>query len=275
MRERRLFAALWSAVDNHDGIEAIRKAHDLGITFFDTAELYGWGENERNVGRGPAPPGRGRDRVEVRVHTRRRFRQSPRPQSEIGRRQLQNLGVDHIDLYYQHRVDPDVPIEDVAGTVKEYINAGKVKYFGLSEAGPDPIRTAHAIQPVSVLQTEYSIFAREVETLFPVLEQPTIDLVPYSPLARAASSPAVSRLPICTTSPTHAAVATSRGGFLRTSPRTSGSPSAWRPLPPTRRFRLLSSLLPGCCSTVNTSCRSPVAATPTASQRTSPLSTST
>jgi aryl-alcohol dehydrogenase-like predicted oxidoreductase len=97
---------------------------------------------------------------------------------------LRYLGVDVIDVLYQHSVDPNVPIEDVAGTVKELIDAGKVRYFGLSEAGPQTIRRAHAVQPVSVLQTEYSLFERDVETLFPVLRELGIGFVPYSPLGR-------------------------------------------------------------------------------------------
>ncbi|MGP3920531.1 aldo/keto reductase [Nonomuraea sp. 10N515B] len=97
---------------------------------------------------------------------------------------LRYLGVDHIDVLYQHRVDPEVPIEDVAGTVKELIDAGKVKYFGLSEAGPQTIRRAHAVQPVSVLQTEFSLFERDVEQLFPVLRELGIGFVAYSPLGR-------------------------------------------------------------------------------------------
>jgi aryl-alcohol dehydrogenase-like predicted oxidoreductase len=97
---------------------------------------------------------------------------------------LRYLGVDHIDVFYQHRVDPEVPIEEVAGTVKELIDEGKVKYFGLSEAGPETIRTAHAVQPVSVLQTEYSLFERDAEQLFPTLDELGIGFVAYSPLGR-------------------------------------------------------------------------------------------
>jgi aryl-alcohol dehydrogenase-like predicted oxidoreductase len=97
---------------------------------------------------------------------------------------LRHLGVDHIDVLYQHRVDPEVPIEEVAGTVKELIDAGKVKYFGLSEAGPETIRRAHAVQPVSVLQTEYSLFERDVEQILPVLDELGIGFVAYSPLGR-------------------------------------------------------------------------------------------
>ncbi len=171
--------------DVDEGIAAIRRAHDLGVTFFDTAEMYGWGENEKVLGR--AVKGF-RDEVVLAS----KFGQTPegkrnsRPEHirEVITASLRNLGVDHIDLYYQHRVDPDVPIEEVAGTVKEFIDAGTVRYFGLSEAGPTTIRRAHAIQPVSVLQTEYSLFAREVEQLFPVLDELGIGLVPYSPLAR-------------------------------------------------------------------------------------------
>ncbi|MFI6367725.1 aldo/keto reductase [Nocardia sp. NPDC050630] len=103
---------------------------------------------------------------------------------EVVDNSLRNLGVDHIDVLYQHRVDPNVPIEDVAGTVKELIEAGKVTYFGLSEAGPQTIRRAHAVQPVSVLQTEYSLFERDVEQLFPTLEELAIGFVAYSPLGR-------------------------------------------------------------------------------------------
>jgi aryl-alcohol dehydrogenase-like predicted oxidoreductase len=103
---------------------------------------------------------------------------------EVVENSLRYLGVDHIDVLYQHRVDPGVPIEDVAGTVKEFVDAGKVKYFGLSEAGPDTIRRAHAVQPVSVLQTEYSLFERDVETIFPTLTELGIGFVPYSPLGR-------------------------------------------------------------------------------------------
>jgi len=98
---------------------------------------------------------------------------------------LRRMGTDHIDVLYQHRFDPNAPIEDVAGTVKELIDAGKVRFFGLSEAGEQTIRAAHAVQPMSVLQTEYSLFEREVEVLFPVLQELGIGFVPYSPLGRA------------------------------------------------------------------------------------------
>ena len=175
----------YGASDEREGVAAIQRAHDLGVTFFDTAELYGWGENERVVGR--AVTG---FRDDIVIATKfgfsRDFGQDSRPEHirEVVENSLRYLGVDHIDLLYQHRVDPKVPIEDVAGTVKEFIDAGKVTYFGLSEAGPETIRRAHAVQPVSVLQTEYSLFERDVESIFPTLTDLGIGFVPYSPLGR-------------------------------------------------------------------------------------------
>ncbi|GAA3455437.1 aldo/keto reductase [Dactylosporangium matsuzakiense] len=171
--------------DEQEGIATIRRAHELGVDFFDTAELYGWGENEKTVGRAVKD-----FRDEIVIATKfgftRDFGFDSRPEHirEVVDNSLRYLGVDHIDVLYQHRVDPTVPIEDVAGTVKEYIDAGKVKYFGLSEAGPETIRKAHAVQPVSVLQTEYSLFERDVEALLPTLSELGIGFVPYSPLGR-------------------------------------------------------------------------------------------
>ncbi|MGA6219389.1 aldo/keto reductase [Streptomyces umbrinus] len=172
------------------GIAAIRRAHDLGVTFFDTAELYGWGTGNNEVLLGKAV----RDfRDEVVLATKFGFARTEqglglnsRPDNirTVTDNSLRYLGVDQIDVLYQHRVDPDVPIEDVAGTVKELIDAGKVKYFGLSEAGSQTIRRAHAVQPVSVLQTEYSLFERDVEQLFPTLQELGIGFVAYSPLGR-------------------------------------------------------------------------------------------
>jgi len=171
--------------DEQEGIATIQKAHDLGVTHFDTAELYGWGENEKIVGRAVK-----QFRDEIVIATKfgftREYGNDSRPEHirEVLDNSLRYLGVDHVDVLYQHRVDPAVPIEDVAGTVKEFIDAGKVKFFGLSEAGPETIRKAHAIQPVSVLQTEYSLFERDVETIFPTLTELGIGFVPYSPLGR-------------------------------------------------------------------------------------------
>ncbi len=171
--------------DKDQGVAAIQRAHDLGVTFFDTAELYGWGENERVVGQAV------RDfRDDVVIATKfgftREYGTDSRPDHirEVVDNSLRYLGVDVIDVLYQHRVDPDVPIEDVAGTVAELVEAGKVKHFGLSEAGPDTLRRAHAVHPVTVLQTEYSLFERDAEALFPVLDELGVGFVPYSPLAR-------------------------------------------------------------------------------------------
>lgn len=178
--------------DVTEGIQAIQSAYSLGVTLFDTAELYGWGENEQILGRAVSG-----FRDEVVISTKfgltRDMGRDSRPEHirEVVDRSLRNLGMEHIDLLYQHRLDPDVPIEDVAGTVKELIDTGKVKYFGLSEAGANTIRRAHSVQPVSALQTEYSLFAREVEVLFPLLAELGIGLVPYSPLARGFLTAAV------------------------------------------------------------------------------------
>jgi aryl-alcohol dehydrogenase-like predicted oxidoreductase len=176
----------YGAGDAEGGAAAIQRAHDLGVTFFDTAEVYGWGENEKVLGAAVAS-----FREDVVIATKfgfmqPDFSQNSRPEHirQVVENSLRNLGTDYIDVLYQHRVDPNVPIEDVAGAVKELIEAGKVKYFGLSEAGANTIRAAHAVQPVSVLQTEYSLFEREVERLFPVLRELGIGFVPYSPLGR-------------------------------------------------------------------------------------------
>jgi aryl-alcohol dehydrogenase-like predicted oxidoreductase len=171
--------------DEQEGIATIQKAYDLGVMLFDTAELYGWGENEKIVGKAVAGF---RDDIVIasKFGFTRDYGQDSRPDHirEVLDNSLRYLGVDSIDVLYQHRVDPNVPIEDVAGTVKEFIDAGKVKYFGLSEAGPNTIRRAHAVQPVSVLQTEYSLFERDVESIFPTLTELGIGFVPYSPLGR-------------------------------------------------------------------------------------------
>ncbi|RFA08183.1 aldo/keto reductase [Subtercola boreus] len=167
------------------GKAAITAAFDSGVTLFDTAELYGWGENEKALGQAVAP-----FRDEVLIATKFGFTRDygfdSRPEHirEVVHNSLRFLGTDHIDVLYQHRFDPTVPIEDVAGAVKALIDAGDVTYFGLSEAGEETIRRAHAVHPVSVLQTEYSLFERDIEQLFPLLTELGIGLVPYSPLGR-------------------------------------------------------------------------------------------
>lgn len=171
--------------DVKESIATIQRAYELGVTLFDTAELYGWGENEKLIG---AAVKNFRDKVVIatKFGFTRDFGTDSRPEHirKVTENSLKFLGVEQIDLLYQHRVDPNVPIEDVAGTVKDLIAEGKVKYFGLSEAGPETIRRAHAVQPVSALQTEYSIFERDVESIFPTLQELGIGFVAYSPLSR-------------------------------------------------------------------------------------------
>ncbi len=180
--------------DTEQSIATIHRAYELGVTLFDTAELYGMGtgSNEQLLGRAVKDF---RDKVVLATKfgydlTRdqvpnQALDSRPEHIREVAENSLRYLQTDHIDVLYQHRVDPNVPIEDVAGTVKDLIAAGKVRFFGLSEAGPDIIRRAHAVQPVSVLQTEYSIFERDVETtILPVIRELGIGFVPYSPLGR-------------------------------------------------------------------------------------------
>jgi aryl-alcohol dehydrogenase-like predicted oxidoreductase len=179
--------------DKKEMISLLRAAVDRGITFFDTAEVYGPFTNEELVGEALSPI---RDWVVIATKFGFDVSGDQRPgAAKVNSRpahikqavegSLKRLKVDVIDLLYQHRVDPDVPIEDVAGTVKELIQAGKVKHFGLSEAGVRTIRRAHAVQPVTALQSEYSLWYRTVEAeVLPALEELGIGLVPYSPLGR-------------------------------------------------------------------------------------------
>lgn len=178
------------ATEKNEAVKLIRKAYDLGVTFFDTAEVYGPFMNEEVVGEAVTP-----FRNDVKIATKFGFNiqdgkmaglnSKPDHIRKVVEGSLQRLKVETIDLLYQHRVDPEVPIEDVAGTVKELIQKGKVKYFGLSEAGAGTIRKAHAVQPVSALQSEYSLWWREPETkTFPTLEELGIGFVPFSPLGK-------------------------------------------------------------------------------------------
>ncbi len=179
--------------DENEMIAVLREAVDLGITFFDTAEVYGPFTNELLVGKALAPV---RDKVVIATKFGFRLKTdgtpgwdglNSRPEHirEVVDASLKRLQIETIDLLYQHRVDPEVPIEDVAGTVKDLIAAGKVKYFGLSEAGVQTIRRAHAVQPVSALQSEYSLWWRSPEqAIIPLLEELGIGMVPYSPLGR-------------------------------------------------------------------------------------------
>jgi len=181
--------------DEAAGIEAIHRAHDLGVTLFDTAELYGLGtgSNERLLGRAVAgfrdevllATKFGFDLSDTSDLTRLGLNSRPENIRKVAEESLRHLGTDRIDVFYQHRVDPDVPIEEVGGTVGELIAEGKVRFLGLSEAGPETIRRAHAVHPVSVLQTEYSVFERAVEAeILPVVRELGIGFVPYSPLGR-------------------------------------------------------------------------------------------
>ena len=173
--------------DKKQSIDLIRKAVELGVTFFDTAEVYGPFINEELVGEALEP-----FKGKVVIATKFGFNiggegLNSRPERirKVAEESLKRLKIDFIDLFYQHRVDPNVPIEDVAGTVKELIKEGKVKYFGLSEAGVQIIRRAHAVQPVTALQSEYSLWWREPEDeIMPVLEELGIGFVPFSPLGK-------------------------------------------------------------------------------------------
>jgi aryl-alcohol dehydrogenase-like predicted oxidoreductase len=179
------------AGDKHEMIALLRTAVDRGVTFFDTAELYGPFTNEELVGEGLAPV---RDQVVIATKfgfkfdaNGKRLGMDSRPETikRMADASLKRLRTDRIDLLYQHRVDPDVPIEDVAGAVKDLIQAGKVKHFGLSEAGAGTIRRAHAVQPITALQSEYSVWFRAAEhEIIPTLEALGIGFVPYSPLGR-------------------------------------------------------------------------------------------
>ncbi len=180
------------AVDKQQGITLIRSAVERGITFFDSAEVYGPFGNEELVGEALAP-----FRGQVVIATKFGFDLDPetgkqrgldsRPEhvKQVAEASLKRLAVDAIDLFYQHRVDPKVPIEDVAGAVKDLIKEGKVKHFGLSEAGVNTIRRAHAVQPLAAVQSEYSLWWREAEMeVVPTLEELGIGFVAYSPLGR-------------------------------------------------------------------------------------------
>jgi aryl-alcohol dehydrogenase-like predicted oxidoreductase len=176
------------AADKTEMISLIRKAVEQGVTFFDTAEVYGPFTNEELVGEALQPI---RDQVVIATKFGFDTKNSPglnsKPENikRVVEESLKRLRTDVIDLLYQHRVDPEVPIEDVAGTVKDLISAGKVKHFGLSEAGVKNIRRAHAVQPVTALQSEYSLWWREPEAeIIPTLEDLGIGFVPFSPLGR-------------------------------------------------------------------------------------------
>ncbi|WP_316849349.1 aldo/keto reductase [Pedobacter agri] len=177
------------ATDETEAVSLIRNAFDLGITFFDTAEAYSQGGNEIVLGKAVQP-----FRNQVIIATKFGFQDGDatkgldsRPERirQVVENSLKHLQTDYIDLLYQHRVDPNIPIEEVAGTIQELINEGKIKHWGLSEAGAETIRKAHAVQPVAALQSEYSMFFRDAEKeIIPTLEELGIGFVPFSPLGK-------------------------------------------------------------------------------------------
>lgn len=177
------------ATTETDAIKLIQKAYEKGITFFDTAEAYSQGGNELLLGKAVRP-----FRSKVVIATKFGFKEGDatkgmdsRPERirQVAEASLKLLNTDYIDLFYQHRVDPNVPIEDVAGTIRDLISEGKIRHWGLSEAGVETIRSAHAVQPVAALQSEYSLFYREPENkIIPVLEELGIGFVPFSPLGK-------------------------------------------------------------------------------------------
>src|SRR6476620_4590240 len=180
---------LGPAMDKNEAIKLIRSAFDQGVTFFDTAEAYGPFDNENLLGEALSPV-----RDQVIIATKFGFKDGLPPSGldsrperirKVADESLARLKTDHLDLFYQHRVDPKVPIEDVAATVKELIREGKVKHFGMSEAGVQTIRRAHAVQPVAALQSEYSLWWREPEKeILPALEELGIGFVSFSPLGK-------------------------------------------------------------------------------------------
>ncbi|GAC1307500.1 MAG: aldo/keto reductase [Mucilaginibacter sp.] len=177
------------AADKQDGINLLRAAVERGVTFFDTAEAYGPFANEELLGEALAPY---RDKLVIATKfgfvggdSKAGLDSRPERIREVAEASLKRLRTDRIDLFYQHRVDPNVPMEDVAGTVKDLIQEGKVKHFGMSEAGVQSIRKAHAVQPVAALQSEYSLWWREPEKeIIPILEELGIGFVPFSPLGK-------------------------------------------------------------------------------------------
>ncbi len=177
------------ATNEKEAVELIRKAYDLGVTFFDTAEAYSQGGNETLLGKAVAPF---RDKIVIATKfgftggdAAKGVDSRPERIRQVAENSLRYLNTDYIDLFYQHRVDPDVPMEDVAGTIQELIKEGKIRHWGLSEAGIESIRKAHAVQPVAALQSEYSLFYREPEKeIIPLLEELGIGFVPFSPLGK-------------------------------------------------------------------------------------------
>lgn len=195
----------YGAPDEQSGIDTIHRALDLGVTFLDTADMYGPFTNEQLVGKAIASSSHDRDEVQLatkfgneRLPDGTRLGVNGRPEYVRAAcdASLARLGLDHIDLYYQHRVDKSVPIEETVGAMAELVAAGKVRFLGLSEASASTIRRAHAVHPITALQTEYSLFTRDLEDeILPVIRELGIGLVPYSPLGRGILTGAITSEP--------------------------------------------------------------------------------
>ena len=262
------------AVDKQQGISLIRTAVERGVTFFDTAQVYGPFTNEELVGEALAPF---RDRVVIATKFGFEFdaegkesglNSRPEHIRQMTEGSLKRLGVEAIDLYYQHRVDPNVPIEDVAGTVKELIREGKVKHFGLSEAGVETIRRAHAVQPVTAIQSEYSLWWREPEAeVLPTCEELGIGFVPFSPLGQGVPDRERSTRPRPSIAPTSAT--SSLASRRRIERRIRRWSICWPGWPHGRRRRRRRSPLRGCSPGSRGSCPFPAPRSSTASRRTS------
>jgi aryl-alcohol dehydrogenase-like predicted oxidoreductase len=258
-----------------DAVALLRQAHERGVRFFDTAEAYGQGSNELLVGQALEPV-----RDHVVIATKFGFADG-RPANGADSRParirhvaddaLRRLRTDHIDLFYQHGVDPNVPIEDVAGTVRDLITAGKVRHFGLSEAGAGTIRRAHAVQPVTALQSEYSLWWREPEDeIIPTLDELGIGLVPFSPLGKGfltgtitADTTSATATPAPTRTRSHASPRRTGAPTKRSSTSSATTPTSTPPPPP-------KSPSPGSSPRTRTTSRSPAPPSCTASKRTSP-----
>lgn len=191
---------IYGTPDEAEAVATLERALALGCTFFDTAEAYGRGQNEELLGRVLAPHRHGvviatKFGIDLTGETGTPLNSRPAHIRKVADESLRRLRTDYIDLFYQHRADPNVPIEDVAGTVRDLIAAGKVRHFGLSEVLPDTLRRAHAVQPVSALQSEYSLFERGVESdVLPTCRALGIGFVPYSPLSRGFLTGAMPRV---------------------------------------------------------------------------------
>jgi len=260
--------------DDAESIRAIHRALDLGVTHIDTAEIYGPFANEELVGRAIKDR-----RDDVVLATKFGFYShsaagagvldsSPANIRTAVEGSLQRLGTDHIDLYYQHRVDPNTPIEDTVGALAELVAEGKIRHIGLSGAGPATIRRAHVVHPIAALQTEYSLWTRDVEAeLLPLLRELGIGFVPYSPLGHGFLTGKI-RSP--SSSPTTTGVTTTRVSPARTFSRICESSTRSRPSPPRRAPHRHRSRSPGCSHRATTLPRSPAPSGSPASRRTPP-----